>query len=157
MLTELADKFEGRSPSAGTPDVRIERCTNSYAQAFSPPSGGEQYFLQYLNGSWQVVAEGTGLACSDPDAGRPANYSTCRAEPRRSTLPRLSGNTRARALKLSPRPGILAKIPCGPSTIRPVLTSYFDPCQGHTRQPPSSMLPPARSARRWRHLRPTAK
>lgn len=60
MLLELRHKLEGRSPSAGTPDVRIERCTNSYAQAFSPPSGGEQYFLQYLNGSWQVVAEGTG-------------------------------------------------------------------------------------------------
>jgi hypothetical protein len=70
MLQELQKLFEGRSPGAGVPDVRIERCTNGYAHAFSPPTGGEQYFLQYLNGSWQVVVEGTGVACGDPDAGR---------------------------------------------------------------------------------------
>jgi hypothetical protein len=70
MLQELQKKFEGRSPSPGAPDVRIERCTNGYAHAFSPPTAGEQYFLQYLNGSWQEVAQGTGVACGDPDAGR---------------------------------------------------------------------------------------
>jgi len=84
MLLELQHKFEGRSPSAGIPDVRIERCTNGYARAFSPPSGGEQYFLQYLNGSWQVVVEGTGVACVDPDAGR-ALLRACTALEYRTT------------------------------------------------------------------------
>ena len=84
MLLELQKKFEGRSPSAGIPDVRIERCTNGYAHAFSPPTGGEQYFLQYLNGSWQVVVEGTGVACVDPDAGR-ALLRACTALEYRTT------------------------------------------------------------------------
>jgi len=84
MLQELQKKFEGRSPRAGVPDVRIERCTNGYAHAFSPPTGGEQYFLQYLNGSWQVVVEGTGVACGDPDAGR-ALLRVCAALEYRTT------------------------------------------------------------------------
>ena len=83
MLQELQKKFEGRS-RAGVPDVRIERCTNGYAHAFSPPTGGEQYFLQYLNGSWQVVVEGTGVACGDPDAGR-ALLRVCAALEYRTT------------------------------------------------------------------------
>jgi len=84
MLQELQKKFEGRSPSPGVHDVRIERCTNGYAHAFSPPTGGEQYFLQYLNGSWQVVVEGTGVACGDPDAGR-ALLRACTALEYRTT------------------------------------------------------------------------
>ncbi|MDQ5834649.1 MAG: hypothetical protein M3550_16605, partial [Actinomycetota bacterium] len=84
MLLELQQKFEGRSPSAGIPDVRIERCTNGYAHAFSPPTGGERYYLQYLNGSWRVVAEGTGLDCGDPDAGR-ALLRACTALEYRTT------------------------------------------------------------------------
>jgi len=91
MLQELQKKFEGRSTSAGVPDVRIERCANGYAHAFSTPTGGEQYvlqseqyFLQYLNGSWQVVVEGTGVACVDPDAGR-ALLRACTALEYRTT------------------------------------------------------------------------
>lgn len=70
MLLKLRHTFEGGSPGAGTPDVRVERCTNSYARVFSPEPGGEQYYLRYLDGSWHVVAEGTGLDCADPDASR---------------------------------------------------------------------------------------
>jgi hypothetical protein len=70
MLQELQKKFEDRSPGPAANDVRIERCRNGYAHAFSPATGGEQYFLQYLNGSWQVLVEGTGVACADLDAGR---------------------------------------------------------------------------------------
>src|SRR5664280_1554050 len=80
-----------------------------------------------------------------------------RSGPRCSIAPRFKGISRVSALKLVPRPGTLAKMPWGPRTIWPLVTSYLDPCQGHTKQPSSSMLPPARSARRWRHLRPTAK
>ena len=47
--------------------------------------------------------------------------------------------------------------PAGPRVIRPVVTSYLAWCQGQTRQPSASMLPSARSARRWRQRRPTAK
>ena len=54
----------------------------------------------------------------------------------------------------APRPGTLAKTPCGPRTIRPVSTSLLAPCHGHTRQPSSSIEPPARSARRCRQRRP---
>jgi len=70
MLLELQQKFEGQAPNAASPDVAIERCANDYAHAFSPPNGGEQYFLEYVNDSWRVIAQGTGLACGDPDAGR---------------------------------------------------------------------------------------
>jgi hypothetical protein len=84
MLQELQKKLEGRSPTAGVHDARIERCRNGYAHAFAPPTGGEQYFLQYLNGSWQVVAEGTGVACGDPDAGR-ALVRACAALEYRTT------------------------------------------------------------------------
>ena len=84
MLQQLQKKFEGRSPRAGVPNVRIERCTNGYAHAFSPPTGGDQYFLQYLSGSWQVEVEGTGVACSDPDAGR-ALLRACAALEYRTT------------------------------------------------------------------------
>jgi hypothetical protein len=103
MLQELQEKFEGRSPSAGVPDVRIERCTNGYAHAFSPSTGGEQYFLQYLNVSWQVVVEGTGVACGDPDAGRALlractalGYSTT-AVPQRISDPQLVADRLVRA------------------------------------------------------------
>jgi hypothetical protein len=70
MLQVLTSALVGRSPSAEIPDVMVVRCRNGRARAFSPATGGEQFFLQYGNGSWQVMAEGTGLDCADPDAGR---------------------------------------------------------------------------------------
>src|SRR5438552_10897276 len=41
--------------------------------------------------------------------------------------------------------------------MRPVATSYFAPCQGHTRHPSLSIRPLARSAKRCRHRLDTAK
>src|SRR5438093_13512399 len=40
--------------------------------------------------------------------------------------------------------------------MRPVATSYFAPCQGHTRHPSLSIRPLARSAKRCRHRLDTA-
>ena len=69
---------------------------------------------------------------------------------------RRSGRTSVKALSAMPRPGILAKIPCGPRVILPDVTSYFAPCHGQTRQPSRSMLPLAKSAFKCRHRRDTA-
>jgi hypothetical protein len=70
----------------------IKRCRNGYAHVFAisrpnppghPQYENEQLFLRDVNGAWQSVAEGTGIACSDADitaamlrACRALDYST---------------------------------------------------------------------------------
>jgi hypothetical protein len=65
----------------------IKRCRNGYAHVFAisrpnppghPQYENEQLFLRDVNGSWQSVAEGTGIACSDADI-TPAMLRACRA------------------------------------------------------------------------------
>jgi hypothetical protein len=86
------------------------------------------------------LAEATRFPGGQRRAIGPAR-STTMLDPRRSTLPRLRGTTLVKAMNIAPRPGTLAKMPCGPRIIRPVRTSYLDWCQGQTRQPSASMLP----------------
>jgi hypothetical protein len=59
--------------------VQIARCRNGYAHVFAiprtGPSGqatteGEQFFLRDRHGVWSDVGSGTGISCTDPDAGR---------------------------------------------------------------------------------------
>jgi hypothetical protein len=65
----------------------IKRCRNGYAHVFAisrhnppghPQYENEQLFLRDVNGSWQSVAEGTGIACSDADITA-AMLRACRA------------------------------------------------------------------------------
>jgi hypothetical protein len=84
MLRALQRTLDPRPARSGIPDVRIERCRNSYARAYSPATDGEQFYLQYRNRSWHVVTSGTGLACTDPDAGR-ALLRACTALQYRTT------------------------------------------------------------------------
>jgi hypothetical protein len=96
MVQRLKHRFGG--------DVRIARCRNGYARAFSPAvPGGEQYYLEYRRHAWQVVTSGTGLDCSDPYAGRgllracgALRYPTTN-EPERITDPRLAAERMVRA------------------------------------------------------------
>jgi hypothetical protein len=93
LLPLMQHKFD--DPSAGVAIVRvqIERCRNGYARVFAiprtkPPGQAqmesEQVFLRYLNGSWRIVSEGTGLSCSDPDVSR-ALMGACTALGYRTT------------------------------------------------------------------------
>ena len=54
---------------------------------------------------------------------RHGRHSTKTVPSRSVTRPRPSGTTLVRSRKAAPLPGILAKIPWGPWTIRPVATS----------------------------------
>jgi len=90
------------------------------------------------------------------ESRRRASYSTTMSLPDTDTVPRRRGQTFVSLVNIAPSPGILAKNCWGPRTICPSSTSYAAWCHGQTSRP-SSSDPPARSARRCRQRRVTAK
>jgi hypothetical protein len=77
------------NPSSELTIVRadVKRCRNGYAHVFAIPRtnpaghpryDAEQLFLRQVNGSWQSVAEGTGIACTDSGIST-ALLRACRA------------------------------------------------------------------------------
>jgi hypothetical protein len=87
MLPLLKQKFDNPSSQLTIVRADIKRCRNGYAHVFAisrhnPPGHAqyenEQLFLRDVNGSWQSVAEGTGIACSDADITA-AMLRACRA------------------------------------------------------------------------------
>jgi hypothetical protein len=85
ILPLLKRKFDSGELVIVRADIR--RCRNGYAHVFAisrpnppghPQYENEQLFLRDVNGSWQSVAEGTGIACSDADITA-AMLRACRA------------------------------------------------------------------------------
>jgi hypothetical protein len=85
ILPLLKRKFDSGELAIVRADIK--RCRNGYAHVFaisrSNPPGHPQYeneqlFLRDVNGSWQSVAEGTGIACGDADITA-AMLRACRA------------------------------------------------------------------------------
>jgi hypothetical protein len=92
ILPLLKHKLDNPSGELAIVAADIQRCRNGYAHVFAisrpnPPGhpryDHEQLFLRDVNGAWQSVAEGTGIACSDADitaamlrACRALDYST---------------------------------------------------------------------------------
>ncbi len=85
ILPLLQRKFDSGELAIVRADIK--RCRNGYAHVFAisrrnppghPQYENEQLFLRDLNGSWQSVAEGTGIACSDADITA-AMLGACRA------------------------------------------------------------------------------
>lgn len=85
ILPLLKRKFDSGELVIVRADIR--RCRNGYAHVFAisrpnppghPQYENEQLFLRDVNGSWQSVAEGTGIACGDADITA-AMLRACRA------------------------------------------------------------------------------
>jgi hypothetical protein len=85
ILPLLQRKFDSGELAIVRADIK--RCRNGYAHVFAisrpnppghPQYENEQLFLRDVNGSWQSVAEGTGIACSDADITA-ALLGACRA------------------------------------------------------------------------------
>jgi hypothetical protein len=103
ILPLLKRKFDNPSSELIIVRADIRRCRNGYAHVFAisrpnppghPQYENEQLFLRDVNGSWQSVAEGTGIACSDADitaamlrACRALNYPTHTAPPPTPPIP----------------------------------------------------------------------
>jgi len=73
MLPVIQDQVS-ISPPLAWGSVTIDACQNGYARVFAgvsnpPPNleGSELVYLQDLDGTWKVIASGTGLTCSDPE------------------------------------------------------------------------------------------
>jgi hypothetical protein len=87
ILPLLKRKFDNPSSELTIVRADIRRCRNGYAHVFAisghnppghPQYENEQLFLRDVNGSWQSMAEGTGIACSDADITA-AMLRACRA------------------------------------------------------------------------------
>jgi hypothetical protein len=87
ILPLLKRKFDNPSGELAIVRADIKRCRNGYAHVFAisrhnppghPQYENEQLFLRDVNGAWQSVAEGTGIACSDADITA-AMLRACRA------------------------------------------------------------------------------
>lgn len=87
LLPLLKRKFDNPASELTIVRADIKRCRNGYAHVFaisrhSPPGhpeyDNEQLFLRDVNGSWQSVAEGTGIACTDANITA-ATLHACRA------------------------------------------------------------------------------
>jgi hypothetical protein len=87
ILPLLKHKLDNPSGELAIVAADIQRCRNGYAHVFAisrpnPPGhpryDHEQLFLRDVNGAWQSVAEGTGIACSDADITA-AMLRACRA------------------------------------------------------------------------------
>jgi hypothetical protein len=87
LLPLLKRKFDNPSSELTIVRADLKRCRNGYAHVFAisrhnppghPQYDNEQLFLRDVNGSWQSVAEGTGIACSDADITA-AMLRACRA------------------------------------------------------------------------------
>jgi hypothetical protein len=87
LLPLLKRKFDSPSGELTIVGADIKRCRNGYAHVFAIPAhnppghpqyDNEQLFLRDVNGSWQSLAEGTGIACSDADITA-AMLRACRA------------------------------------------------------------------------------
>jgi len=106
LLPLLKHKFDNPSSELIIVRADIRRCRNGYAQVFAiprqnppghPQYDAEQLFLRDVNGSWQSVAEGQGIACSDADitsamlrACRALDYPTDTTHPTPAPTPRIS-------------------------------------------------------------------
>ena len=87
ILPLLKRKFDNPSGELTIVRADIKRCRNGYAHVFAisghnppghPQYENEQLFLRDVNGAWQSVAEGAGIACSDADITT-AMLRACRA------------------------------------------------------------------------------
>jgi hypothetical protein len=76
LLPLMKQKFDNPSGELVIERVDIRRCRNGYAHVFAVPRtnpagqpqyDSEQLFLREVDGSWQSVAEGGGIGCSDAD------------------------------------------------------------------------------------------
>jgi hypothetical protein len=106
LLPLLKHKFDNPSSELTIVRADIKRCRNGYAHVFAiprhnppghPQYDAEQLFLRYSNGSWQSVAQGQGIACSDGDitaamlrACRALDYPTNPTHPTPAPTPRIS-------------------------------------------------------------------
>jgi hypothetical protein len=74
MLVAIRDDVE-IAPPLTWESVDIKQCQNGYARVLAhagnvPPGTAldeEQVFLRDLDGSWEVITSGSGIACSDED------------------------------------------------------------------------------------------
>jgi hypothetical protein len=76
LLPLLKQKFDNPPDELVIERVDIRRCRNGYAHVFAVPRSNragqpqydsEQLFLREVDGSWESVAEGGGISCSDAD------------------------------------------------------------------------------------------
>jgi hypothetical protein len=76
LLPLLKKRLDDPSRQLVVERVDIERCRNGYTHVFAIPKenppGAPQYdadqlWLQYVDGDWRTVAEGSGIACDDAD------------------------------------------------------------------------------------------
>ena len=62
---------QAKKPEGGYRRVQIYNCVAPYARIYAGPkegmpgSSGEQFFLQYTNGTWTVLKTGLGVDCGD--------------------------------------------------------------------------------------------
>jgi hypothetical protein len=87
ILPLLKHQFDSRSGELTIVGADIQRCRNGYAHVFAisrpnppghPQYDNQQLFLRDVNGAWQSVAEGSGIACADADITA-AMLRACRA------------------------------------------------------------------------------
>jgi hypothetical protein len=99
ILPLLKHQFDSRSGELTIVGADIQRCRNGYAHVFAisrpnppghPQYDNQQLFLRDVNGAWQSVAEGSGIACADADITA-AMLRACRAlDYPTHTTPRIS-------------------------------------------------------------------
>ncbi len=87
ILPLLKRRFDNSASELVIVRADIKRCRNGYAHVFAisghnppghPQYDNQQLFLRDVNGSWQSVAEGAGIACGDADITA-AMLRACRA------------------------------------------------------------------------------
>lgn len=75
MLSAIQEEVEIAPPMTWE-SVAVKQCRNGYARVLARPGNipegqniedGEQVFLKESGGAWEVIASGSGIACSDSD------------------------------------------------------------------------------------------
>ena len=79
--------IDGTAPDLVIVDADVVACRNGYAHVWAVPQrnpegsnqyDAEQFWLKWEDGDWVGVAQGTGIACSDPDR-TPEHAAACDA------------------------------------------------------------------------------
>lgn len=87
LLPFLAERFDGTAPDLVVGAVDVVACRDGYAHVFAVPRDNgpdgpsydaEQLWLRWSGSAWEIVAQGTGIACSDPDR-TPEHAAACDA------------------------------------------------------------------------------
>lgn len=76
LLPIMKARFDDPATELIIERVDVERCKNGYARVYAVPRtnpeghpqyDAEQLFLRKVKDEWHVVAEGTGIGCTDAD------------------------------------------------------------------------------------------